>query len=89
MWTLYILKCVDNTLYTWITTSLERRLQEHNNSSKWAKYTRIRRPVEVVFTQTFESRSEATKAEINVKNLTKSEKEKLIKNKKVCKKNIL
>jgi putative endonuclease len=78
MWILYILKCADNTLYTWITTNLERRLKEHNNSPKWAKYTRIRRPVEVVFSMSFDSRSEATKEELNIKKMTKIEKERLI-----------
>ena len=45
----YILKCADGTLYTGIATDTNRRLDEHNNSDKGAKYTRVRRPVELVF----------------------------------------
>ena len=48
MYFVYILECADGTLYTGITTDLERRLDEHNNSSKGAKYTRARRPVVLV-----------------------------------------
>ncbi|PIV86597.1 MAG: endonuclease, partial [Candidatus Moranbacteria bacterium CG17_big_fil_post_rev_8_21_14_2_50_41_107] len=53
MYYLYILKCADGTLYTGITTNLERRKEEHNSSSLGAKYTRGRRPVKLVFSETF------------------------------------
>lgn len=78
MYYLYILKCSDNTLYTGITTDLERRIFEHNTSLKWAKYTSSRRPVELVYSREYENRSEATKAELEMKKLKREEKEKLI-----------
>ncbi|MDH3324865.1 MAG: GIY-YIG nuclease family protein [Candidatus Peregrinibacteria bacterium] len=79
MWTLYMLRCADGTLYTGITTDLERRIDEHNNSPKGAKFTRGRRPVECVFSQEFENRSEASKEEMMMKKLTRPEKLELIK----------
>lgn len=76
---LYILKCHDNTLYTGITTDLERRLEEHNSSSLGAKYTRYRRPVELVYSKKFKNRSEASKEEIRIKKLPKLKKLEIIK----------
>jgi len=78
MYYLYILKCVDGTLYTGITTNLERRLKEHNNSPLGAKYTMARRPVELVYSQEFANRSEASKQECFIKTLSRDEKLKLI-----------
>jgi len=48
-WFVYIVECNDKTLYTGITTDLERRIKEHNYSSKGAKYTSKRRPVRMVY----------------------------------------
>lgn len=76
---IYILKCADNTLYTGYATDPVRRLDEHNNSPKGAKYTRVRRPCELVYTEEFETRSEATKREAAIKKLTRSQKDELIK----------
>lgn len=73
-WVLYVLECSDKTLYTGITTDLERRVEEHNGSDKGAKFTRARRPVRCVYTQEFEDRSTATKAEIAFKKFSRSEK---------------
>ena len=67
MYHLYILKCFDNTLYTGITTDLTRRIEEHNSSSKGAKYTRMRRPVELVYSEEHEDRSAASKREYEIK----------------------
>jgi len=67
MYHLYILKCFDNTLYTGITTDLTRRIEEHNSSSKGAKYTRMRRPVELVYSEEYEDRSAASKREYEIK----------------------
>lgn len=78
MYFLYILRCSDGTLYTGITVDVERRVREHNSSSLGAKYTRGRRPVEVVYSQKFETRSAASKAESRIKTLSRSEKVKLI-----------
>lgn len=78
MWFVYILKCFDNTFYTGITTDIERRLVEHNTSDKAAKYTRVRRPVEIVYESSFSTRSEACKEEWRIKKLRRKEKEELI-----------
>ncbi len=80
MWYVYILKCNDQTLYTGITTDLERRLEEHNTSSRGAKYTRSRRPVEIVYSSKFPHKSAAQKEEYRIKKLNKAEKLNIIKN---------
>lgn len=81
MYYLYLLKCKDGTLYTGITTDLTRRVAEHNSSTKGAKYTKARRPVELVFSKKFKDRSLASKEEARIKSLTRIEKERLIKKK--------
>ena len=78
MYYLYILKCSDNTLYTGITTDLERRLHEHNNTTKGAKYTKLRRPVEMVYSEEHLNRSLASKREYAVKKLPRQKKLQLI-----------
>lgn len=78
MWYTYIVKCSDNSLYTGITTDIERRVLEHNESDKWAKYTRARRPVELVYKSESENKSEASKEEYRIKKLSRKEKEELI-----------
>ena len=78
-WYVYILRCSDNSLYTGITTDLERRIKEHNNSNKLgAKYTRVRRPVSLVYSETSLNRKTASQKEYKLKRLNKSEKEKLV-----------
>ena len=78
-WFVYVLRCRDNSLYTGITTDIERRLEEHNSDSLTAaKYTRSRRPVVLVYHESLESRSEALKREIAIKKLTRRQKEYLI-----------
>jgi putative endonuclease len=78
MYYLYILKCSDDSLYTGITTNLERRLEEHNYGAKSAKYTSMRRPVELVFLKEFENRSEASKEEYKIKKLSRKKKLEMI-----------
>ena len=73
-WCVYIVRCADDSLYTGITTDLERRLHEHNNAKNGAKYTRPRRPVVLVYQETSESRSHASKREREIKNLTQQQK---------------
>ena len=63
----YLLHCADNTLYTGITTDLKRRVEEHNSSSKGAKYTKARRPVVLVYSEVYVNRSEASKREYFIK----------------------
>ena len=76
-WYLYILRCGDHTLYTGITTDVEKRLEAHRRG-KGAKYTRGRTPLELVYREELESHSLALKREAEVKKLTRTEKEKLI-----------
>ncbi len=73
-WYLYVVECADETLYTGITTDVVRRLHEHNHTSRGAKYTRARRPVELVATWSYESHSEAASAEWHFKQLTRAQK---------------
>lgn len=73
-----MLECSDGTLYTGITTDLERRLDEHNNSAKGAKYTRARRPVTLVYSEELDNRSEASKREFAIKKLSRKEKNRLM-----------
>ena len=70
----YILKCSDESLYTGITTNIIKRLDEHNNSEKGAKYTKNRRPVKLVYQESSENRSSASKREYAIKKLNKIKK---------------
>lgn len=74
----YIIQCSDATLYTGIATDVARRLEEHNTSPKGAKYTRVRRPVSLVYTEKLEDRSSACKREYVIKQLTREKKLELI-----------
>ena len=79
MYYVYIVKCSDETLYTGISTELERRINEHNTSEKGAKYTRIRRPVKLVYSEEHEDRSSASRREYEIKKkMSRKEKLKLI-----------
>jgi putative endonuclease len=80
MYFVYILKCADDTLYTGITTDLDRRINEHNNSKLGAKYTKIRRPVKLIYSKEFTNRSEASIEESRIKKLSRSEKFDFLKN---------
>lgn len=78
-WTVYILRCADDSLYTGITIDIEKRLDEHNGlASNGARYTRSRRPVELVYRETVDSRSAASKREHAIKKMKRSDKETLI-----------
>lgn len=79
MYHLYILECSDKTLYTGITVDLVRRVEEHNNSRKGAKYTAGRRPVALVFSKKFRSKSKALREECRIKGLSRQEKLDIIK----------
>jgi len=79
MYKVYILKCSDNTLYTWITNDLEKRLKQHNwEILGWAKYTLSRKPVELLYFEDSENRSTATKREIEIKKYSREKKLELI-----------
>ena len=75
-WYLYILRCGDGTLYTGITTDVEKRLAAHR-AGKGAKYTRGRGPLELVYREQLPDHSAALKREHEVKTLPRQEKEKL------------
>ena len=79
MYYLYILKCADKTLYTGITTDLERRISEHNENKLGAKYTASRRPVKIVYSKRFKNRANASKEEARIKSLARRQKLDLIK----------
>ncbi|MEN9621888.1 MAG: hypothetical protein RLZZ67_322 [Candidatus Parcubacteria bacterium] len=71
---LYMLVCADDTLYTGITTDLERRVTEHNTGKAGAKYTRARRPVKMIYSKKYKDRSSASVAEAGMKKLSREEK---------------
>lgn len=77
-WFVYILRCADDSLYTGITTDKTRRLNQHNKGIA-AKYTRVRTPVEMVYSENSTDRSAASKREIAIKKLTRNKKLALIK----------
>ena len=78
-WFVYIVRCADGSLYTGITTNLERRVAEHNaGESAGARYTRSRRPVTLVYYERQESRSAAAKRECLLRKLNKADKEQLV-----------
>ena len=73
----YMVRCVDNSLYTGYTTDLERRVKTHNEG-KGAKYTRARLPVRLVYYKEVENMSEGLKLEAKLKKLSKKKKEDLV-----------
>lgn len=72
----YIVKCSDGTFYTGWTNDLEKRIAAHN-SGEGAKYTRCRRPVELVYYESFETKEEAMSREWHIKRLTRKQKAEL------------
>ena len=76
-WFVYIAKCADGTLYTGITTDLKRRIATHNAGSG-ARYTRSRRPVELVYSEPATDRSSASQREYAIKQLSLAAKRTLI-----------
>lgn len=79
MYYTYILRCEDNSLYTGITTDLNRRLEEHKSQrEKSAKYTRTHKVIKMEIAWTSENRVLASKLEYHIKKLTKKQKEQLI-----------
>ncbi len=78
-YSVYILKCADKTLYTGFTKNIAERLYNHNHTKAGAKYTRARRPVKLVYSETFKTVGLALKREAEIKRLTRSEKLQLLK----------
>ncbi len=75
---IYILKCSDETFYTGWTNNLEKRINAHN-LKKGAKYTKYRLPVKLVYSESFENKSDALKREAEIKKMSRQKKLKLIK----------
>jgi putative endonuclease len=76
-WSLYILKCGDGSFYTGVTNDIERRFRAHQEG-KASRFTRTRRPVELVYTEACGSRSQALSRECAVKSLPRPKKEALV-----------
>ena len=77
-WFVYIVECRDGSYYTGITTNIQERVAKHN-AGIGAKYTRARMPVRVVYSENSDTLSSAAKREAQIKKLTRSEKEVLVK----------
>jgi len=76
-WYVYILRCVDDTLYTGITNNIDRRLKAHNAGTA-SKYTRSRRPVTMIYQEEAETKGDALRRELAIKTMTRSQKQSLI-----------
>jgi len=76
-WIVYIVQCSDNTLYTGICRDVQRRLHEHNHLKSAARYTRVRRPVKLVYQEQATSRSMAAQREYQIKQMKTLEKKAL------------
>ena len=77
-WWVYLLRCNDNSLYAGVTTDIQRRVTEHNNSKLGAKYTRARRPVSLAYLEVADNKSSACKREYQIRHFTKVKKEQLV-----------
>ena len=77
-WFVYMLRCADGTLYTGITTDIDRRLAEHNGEAGLgARYTRSRRPVALAYSEPADGRAEASRREAAIKRLDRASKQQL------------
>ena len=74
----YIVRCSDDTLYTGIAKDLDNRIYDHNNSKIWAKYTKSRRPVFLVWHKKTINRITASREEFRIKHMWKQKKELLV-----------
>lgn len=74
---IYIVKCADGTLYTGWTTDIPGRMEAHNNGTG-AKYTRGRGPVQLIYSETFDTKGEALKREHAIKKLKRAKKMALV-----------
>ena len=74
-WSVYLIKCADNTFYTGVTTDIKRRVTEHNtDDKKGAKYTRARRPVALVWSEEHPNRAKACQREYEIKRWPRAKK---------------
>lgn len=77
-WTVYIIRCANNSLYTGITTDVARRLQQHETGNRGARYLKGKGPLSLVWQHPAENRSEASQLEYKIKQLCKDDKERLV-----------
>jgi putative endonuclease len=77
-WHVYIVRCRDGSYYTGITTDLVRRVEQHNSAAGGAGYTRPRRPVTLVYSETAGDRAAATRRELELKRLPRHQKQRLV-----------
>jgi len=77
-WYVYIIEASDGSLYTGVTTDVERRFNEHGSANKGARFFRGRKPVEVVYTESHPDRSSALRRESAIKKLKRDQKLELI-----------
>ena len=80
IWYVYILQCADGTLYTGITNDLDRRLKAHNAGTA-SKYTRVRRPVVMVYREEAATKGDALRRELQIKSMSRQQKMDLLNNK--------
>ncbi len=73
IWSIYLLECCDNSIYTGISNNVSKRVDKHN-ASRGAKYTKTRLPVKLLFQRKIGTRSEASKEEYRIKQLSRAEK---------------
>ncbi|MDO8489946.1 MAG: GIY-YIG nuclease family protein [bacterium] len=83
MYFAYIVRCVDGTLYAGSTNNLEKRIRQHNESKSGAHYTKIRRPVALVYSEEYTTFKEARAREAAIKQLSRKMKLALIETKRV------
>ncbi len=76
-WSIYLLRCADGSMYTGIATDVSRRISEHEQGKRGAKYLRGRGPFELVYQRAVGDRSVATRIEYCIKQLSRNEKENL------------
>ncbi len=74
---IYILRCSDDTYYTGCTSDIERRVRQHNQAKNGAHYTKIRRPVELIYSEQYETLALARKREAAIKKWNRERKERL------------
>ncbi len=76
-WYVYIVRCSDKSLYTGVTSDIQRRLKEHN-SGKGGRYTKSRAPVTLVYSEAYKTKSEALSRESQIKRWSRAKKKALI-----------
>ena len=82
-WSVYLVRCKDDSLYAGVALDVDRRLEEHREGKRGAKYLRGRAPLELVLRRELGDRSLALKVELRIKKLSRKAKENMIENPKV------